>query len=54
MEWAYRMFSDPARLVPRYATNAWFLLISLLRDWNEFVNSKFDESTPSTNQTQKT
>jgi len=54
MEWAYRMFSDPARLVPRYATNAWFLLISLLRDWNEFVNSKFDKSTPSTNQTQKT
>lgn len=53
MEWAYRMLSDPGRLAPRYATNAWFLLISLLRDWNEFVNSKFDDSRSSTHQTQK-
>jgi N-acetylglucosaminyldiphosphoundecaprenol N-acetyl-beta-D-mannosaminyltransferase len=41
LEWAYRMVSDPGRLVPRYASNAYFLAISLLRDWNEFVNCKF-------------
>jgi N-acetylglucosaminyldiphosphoundecaprenol N-acetyl-beta-D-mannosaminyltransferase len=28
-EWAYRMLSDPRRLVPRYAANAWFLLSEL-------------------------
>jgi len=26
LEWAYRMFSDPKRLIPRYAANAKFLL----------------------------
>lgn len=33
MEWAYRMLSDPGRLIPRYASNAWFLAKALLRDW---------------------
>lgn len=28
-EWAYRMLSDPKRLLPRYAANAWFLAKSL-------------------------
>ncbi|TWU56870.1 putative N-acetylmannosaminyltransferase [Rubripirellula tenax] len=29
MEWAYRMLSDPSRLVPRYASNIRFLLTSM-------------------------
>ncbi len=33
LEWAYRMLSDPGRLVPRYASNAWFLAGALVRDW---------------------
>lgn len=32
MEWAYRMFSDPRRLVPRYAANAAFLLKTVCRE----------------------
>ncbi|MBB3207759.1 N-acetylglucosaminyldiphosphoundecaprenol N-acetyl-beta-D-mannosaminyltransferase [Rhodopirellula rubra] len=36
-EWAYRMFSDPRRLVPRYAGNAWFLGKALIRDWKDQV-----------------
>lgn len=44
LEWAYRMCSDPGRLAPRYATNAWFLFISVLRDWVQFVNTKFGVS----------
>ncbi len=31
-EWAYRMCSDPMRLVPRYYANARFLLSALLRE----------------------
>ncbi len=31
MEWAYRMLSDPKRLLPRYAANARFLVRALLR-----------------------
>lgn len=31
MEWAYRMLSDPKRLLPRYAANARFLGRALLR-----------------------
>lgn len=37
MEWAYRMFSDPSRLIPRYASNAWFLAKALLGDWQQTV-----------------
>lgn len=37
MEWAYRMFSDPKRLIPRYAGNAWFLATALVRDWSNQV-----------------
>ena len=33
MEWAYRMLTDPKRLVPRYASNALFLASALIRDW---------------------
>ena len=33
LEWAYRMCSDPKRLVPRYAANAAFLVKALVRDW---------------------
>lgn len=32
MEWAYRMLSDPKRLVPRYAQNARFLLSTLMNE----------------------
>lgn len=32
MEWAYRMCSDPKRLIPRYAANARFLFSVVLRD----------------------
>ena len=32
MEWAYRMLSDPRRLLPRYASNAFFLIQSILGD----------------------
>ncbi|MEL6896435.1 MAG: WecB/TagA/CpsF family glycosyltransferase, partial [Planctomycetota bacterium] len=34
MEWAHRMMSDPARLLPRYAANAKFLCIAMWRDWS--------------------
>ncbi|MEM9587655.1 MAG: WecB/TagA/CpsF family glycosyltransferase [Planctomycetota bacterium] len=33
MEWAYRMFSDPRRLIPRYAANAAFLARALCREF---------------------
>ncbi|GAA5510141.1 N-acetylglucosaminyldiphosphoundecaprenol N-acetyl-beta-D-mannosaminyltransferase [Novipirellula caenicola] len=39
MEWAYRMCSDPKRLVPRYAKNATFLLGALIEDWKRLVTS---------------
>jgi N-acetylglucosaminyldiphosphoundecaprenol N-acetyl-beta-D-mannosaminyltransferase len=32
LEWAYRTYTDPARLAPRYAKNAAFLLASVARD----------------------
>jgi N-acetylglucosaminyldiphosphoundecaprenol N-acetyl-beta-D-mannosaminyltransferase len=32
LEWLYRMLYDPKRLVPRYASNALFLLKSIRRD----------------------
>ncbi len=32
MEWAYRMLSDPKRLLPRYSANAWFLMKAMLQD----------------------
>jgi N-acetylglucosaminyldiphosphoundecaprenol N-acetyl-beta-D-mannosaminyltransferase len=32
LEWAYRMFHEPSRLVPRYARNARFLLSMVSRD----------------------
>lgn len=37
MEWAYRMMTDPKRLVPRYASNAWFLSLALVEDWRQLV-----------------
>ncbi|QDT01695.1 Putative N-acetylmannosaminyltransferase [Rubripirellula lacrimiformis] len=37
MEWAYRMMTDPKRLVPRYAANAWFLIAALVEDWRQLV-----------------
>lgn len=39
LEWAYRMMSDPRRLVPRYASNAWFLATALVEDWKRKVTS---------------
>ncbi len=32
MEWAYRMLQDPSRLVPRYASNAAFLMKTLVKE----------------------
>lgn len=37
IEWACRMMSDPKRLIPRYAANAWFLGAALIRDWQRQV-----------------
>ncbi len=37
MEWAYRMMTDPKRLVPRYASNAAFLGSALIEDWKRLV-----------------
>jgi N-acetylglucosaminyldiphosphoundecaprenol N-acetyl-beta-D-mannosaminyltransferase len=37
MEWAFRMLTDPKRLVPRYAANAGFLLSALVEDWKQLV-----------------
>ena len=37
MEWAYRMLSDPKRLMPRYAANAWFLLKATRQDLVRFL-----------------
>lgn len=39
LEWAYRMMSDPRRLVPRYASNAWFLASALIEDWKRKVTA---------------
>ena len=39
MEWAYRMLSDPRRLVPRYAANAAFLAGALLGDGKDVLTS---------------
>ncbi len=38
-EWAYRMFSDPRRLIPRYAANGMFLCEALIDDWKRKVTS---------------
>ncbi len=38
-EWVYRMLSDPHRLVPRYASNGWFLAGALISDWKRKVSS---------------
>ncbi len=32
MEWAYRIYTDPARLAPRYARNALYLSVRVARD----------------------
>ncbi len=37
LEWLYRMFSNPRRLAPRYAANAWFLIGALVEDWKRQV-----------------
>lgn len=37
LEWSYRMLSDPQRLVPRYWSNAMFLLSALIQDWKRAV-----------------
>ncbi|TWT53738.1 putative N-acetylmannosaminyltransferase [Rubripirellula amarantea] len=37
MEWGYRMMTDPKRLIPRYWSNATFLLTALIEDWKRAV-----------------
>ncbi|KLU01209.1 N-acetylmannosaminyltransferase [Rhodopirellula islandica] len=39
MEWAYRMLSDPKRLVPRYMSNIGYLCSALTADWKNTVKS---------------
>lgn len=39
LEWAFRMFTDPRRLIPRYAGNAMFLAQALIEDWKRKVTS---------------
>jgi len=39
LEWAYRVGSDPRRLVPRYTANAIFLCQALIDDWKRKVDS---------------
>jgi len=39
-EWLYRAFSDPRRLMPRYASNALFLGRLLLCDIKEFIERR--------------
>ncbi|MFG0267337.1 MAG: WecB/TagA/CpsF family glycosyltransferase [Rhodopirellula sp. JB055] len=39
MEWAYRMLSDPRRLVPRYMSNIGYLCSALTTDWKNTVKS---------------
>lgn len=39
LEWAYRMGSDPRRLIPRYAANGVFVCRALWRDWQRKVES---------------
>ncbi|WP_037250679.1 WecB/TagA/CpsF family glycosyltransferase [Rhodopirellula europaea] len=39
MEWAYRMLSDPKRLVPRYMSNIGYLCSALTTDWKNTVKS---------------
>lgn len=38
-EWAYRMCSDPKRLLPRYLQNAIFLAKLLIQDWQHKLNA---------------
>ena len=45
LEWAYRMLSNPTRLVPRYASNAWFLLLAIICDWRDYVNARYGTGT---------
>ncbi|AMV34524.1 Putative N-acetylmannosaminyltransferase [Pirellula sp. SH-Sr6A] len=40
-EWLYRTFTDPRRLAPRYAQNAWFLGKSLHRDLVRWFDAAF-------------
>lgn len=44
LEWFHRMLSDPGRLVPRYGSNAWFMFLSLIRDWRDYVDDRFGDS----------
>ncbi len=37
MEWAYRMWREPARLAPRYAQNAGFIFRMLMRDTRDVL-----------------
>ncbi|MCO8121422.1 WecB/TagA/CpsF family glycosyltransferase [Stieleria sp. TO1_6] len=45
-EWAYRMCSDPKRLVPRYWSNAKFLSRALVNDWIQQVRDLKGCQTP--------
>ncbi len=46
LEWAHRCATEPRRLVPRYASNAKFLALSLIRDWHAYVNDRYGYGLP--------
>src|SRR5262249_59669733 len=43
LEWAYRMWLEPARLAPRYARNALFLLSMVARDLIRSIGESFSK-----------
>ena len=44
LEWAYRMWLEPSRLAPRYASNAGFLVNMIARDLLQVVVDRFPGS----------
>ena len=46
LEWAFRIYTDPARLAPRYAKNALFLFRSLARDLTKGGGRRDDPGGP--------
>ncbi len=46
LEWAYRIYTDPARLAPRYAKNAMFLFGNMARDLAKGQDRRDDPGGP--------
>ena len=43
LEWAFRLWLEPGRLFKRYASNAWFILRMLSRDFRQVTSAGLDE-----------